>query len=162
MKQVISHEPITHEANSRENRKKPLGCFQREISKKNRRFVLLDTNFILTCVKQKIDFFEEIKFLGMEIVIPKQVINELERIFNSKKKLHFKENAKLALKLLEKEKNSFKKIDLSDYGKNTDKRIKNFADKNKNIIIATLDRELKTKIKNHKLIIKGKKKLEVI
>lgn len=143
MKTAISHEPNL-----------------REISKKNRRFVLLDTNFILTCVKQKIDFFEEIKFLGMGIIIPKQVINELERISNSKKKLYFKENAKLALRLLEKEKNSFKKIDLESG--NVDKGIKNFADENKNIIVATLDRELKTKIKNHKLVVRGKKKLEII
>ena len=124
--------------------------------------IILDTNFILTCVKQKIDFFEEIKFMGMEILIPKQVINELKKVANSKKKLHFRKDAELSLKLLEKEKNSFKKIDLLKYGKNTDKRLKNFAEKNKNIIVATLDRELKNKIKNPKLIIRGKKKLEII
>tara|TARA_Y100000310_G_scaffold77162_1_gene73740 strand:- start:19381 stop:19758 length:378 start_codon:yes stop_codon:yes gene_type:complete len=121
---------------------------------------ILDTNFILTCVKQKIDFFEEIKFMGMEILIPKQVINELKIIANSKKKLHFREDAKLSLKLLEK--NSFKKIDLSKYGKNTDKGIKSFAEKNKDAIVATLDKELKNKIKNNKLIIREKKKLEII
>lgn len=121
---------------------------------------ILDTNFILTCVKQKIDFFEEIKFMGMEILIPKQVINELRIITSSKKKLHFREDAVLSLKLLEK--NSFKKIDLSKYGKNTDKGIKNCAEKNKDIIIATLDKELKNKIKNQKLVIRGKKKLEIM
>jgi hypothetical protein len=124
--------------------------------------IILDTNFILTCIKQKIDFFEEIKFMGMEILIPEQVINELKKVANSKKKLHFRKDAELSLKLLEKEKNSFKKIDLLKYGKNTDKRLKNFAEKNKNIIVATLDRELKNKIKNPKLIIRGKKKLEII
>ena len=123
---------------------------------------ILDTNFILTCVKQKIDFFEEIRFMGMEILIPKQVINELKIILDSKKKLHFREEAKLSLKLLEKEKKSFKKIDLSRYGKNTDKGIKNFAEKNKDIIVATLDKKLKNKIKNQKLVIRGKKKLEII
>ena len=124
--------------------------------------IILDTNFILTCVKQKIDFFEEIKFMGMEILIPKQVINELKKVANSKKKLHFRKDAELSLKLLEKEKNSFKKIDLLKYGKNTDKRLNNFAEKNKNIIVATLDRELKNKIKNPKLVIREKKKLEII
>jgi|TARA_B100001971_G_C18256434_1_gene582560 rRNA-processing protein FCF1 len=126
------------------------------------KITILDTNFILTCVKQKIDFFEEIKFMGMEILIPKQVINELKKVVNSKKKLHFRKDAELSLKLLEKEKNSFKKIDLLKYGKNTDKRLKNFTEKNKNIIIATLDRELKNKIKNPKLVIREKNKLEVI
>ena len=126
------------------------------------KIVLLDTNFIITCVKQKIDFFEDIKFMGMKILIPKQVINELKIIVNSKKKLHNREDAVLSLKLLEKEKKCFRKIDLSKYGKNTDKMLKNFAEKNSGIIVATLDKELKKKIKNQKLVIRGKKKLEII
>jgi len=120
--------------------------------------VILDTNFILTCVKQKIDFFEDIKFMGMQILIPKQVIRELESISNSKKKNHIRENAKLTLKLLEK--NSFKKIDLKN--KNVDKALIKIAKEDLELIIATLDRELKKKIKNQKLVIRGKKKLEVV
>ena len=119
---------------------------------------LLDTNFILTSVKQKIDFFEEIKLMGIQIIIPKQVINELERITKSKQKLHNKEIAKLSLKLLEKER--FKKIDLKL--KNTDNGIINFAKKNPKAIIATLDKGIKSKIKNNKLVIRGKKKLEIL
>ena len=112
--------------------------------------VILDTNFIVTCVKQKIDFFEDIKLQGIKILIPKQVIKETENLKTS--------NAKLSLKILEK--NEFKKIDL---GKgHVDKLITNFARKNPKIIVATLDRELKNKIKNNKLIIRGKKKLEII
>jgi len=120
--------------------------------------VILDTNFILTCVKQKIDFFEDIKFMGMQILIPKQVIRELESISNSKKKNHIRKNAKLTLKLLEK--NSFKKIDLKN--KNVDKALIKIAKEDLELIIATLDRELKKKIKNQKLVIRGKKKLEVV
>tara|TARA_Y100000034_G_scaffold35372_2_gene43377 strand:- start:3014 stop:3385 length:372 start_codon:yes stop_codon:yes gene_type:complete len=120
--------------------------------------VILDTNFILSSVKQKIDFFEEIKFMGIQIIIPKQVINEINKIINSKKKLHFREDAKIAAKLIEN--NPFKEIDLKQ--KYVDKGIIQFAEKNKDIIIATLDRELKNKIKNHKLVIRGKKKLEII
>ena len=119
---------------------------------------LLDTSFILTCIKQKIDFFEEIKLMGVQILIPKQVIDEIKRIIESKKKLHFKEDAKLALKLLEK--NLFKKIDLKN--KNTDKGIVKFAKKDKKISIATLDKELKDKIPNQKLIIRQRKRLEII
>lgn len=120
--------------------------------------VILDTNFILICIKQKIDFFEEIKFMGIQILIPKQVIKEIKGIINSKKKLHFKEDAKIALKLLEK--NPFKEIDLNE--KCVDKGLIQFAKKNKDVIIATLDRELKNKIQNSKLVIRGKKKLKVI
>jgi len=107
--------------------------------------VILDSSFILTCIKQKIDFFEEL--VGEQILIPKQVINEIKNLDN-----------KLALKLLEK--NKFKKIDL---GKgHTDNRIIKFAKENPKTIIATLDKEIKNKTKNQKLIIRGKKKLEIV
>lgn len=119
---------------------------------------ILDTNFILTCIKQKIDFFEDLKFMGVQISIPKQVVKEIKEITNSKKKLHFKEDAKLALKILEK--NPFKEIDLKQ--KNVDNGLIQFAKKNKDVIVATLDRELKNKIKGHKLVIRGKKRLEVV
>lgn len=120
--------------------------------------VLLDTNFILTCIKQKIDFFEEIKLMGIQILIPKQVINEIKKITNSKKKLHFREDANLALKFLEK--NSFKEIDIKN--RNVDKGLINFAKENKDAIVATLDREIKNKIQNPKLVIRGKKRLEIL
>jgi len=111
--------------------------------------VLLDTNFIITCVKQKIDFFEELSSLGMEILIPKQVINELKR-----------NKEELAINLLNKEKNSFKIIDIGE--EHVDKKIINYAEENLGIFIATLDRDIKNKIRNKKVIIRSKKKLEII
>ncbi len=119
--------------------------------------VILDTNFILSCIRKKIDFFEEIKFKGLKILIPNQVISEIKRIVKSKKKLKFIEEAKIALRLLEK--NKFIKIDLPI--KNVDKGLINLARQDKNIIIATLDKEIKNKIQNPKLVIKGNKKLEI-
>ena len=116
--------------------------------------VLLDASFILTSIRNKVDFLEEIKLLGLKILIPEQVIKELKNILDSKKKLKFKEEAKIALKLI----NHFKKIDLKF--KNVDNGIINFAKENPEIIIATLDREIKKKVKNPKLIIRNKKKLE--
>lgn len=119
--------------------------------------VILDTNFLLTCIKQKIDFFEEIKLMGISIIIPKQVLNEL-KILKQRDKSKFDSNAPTALKLLEKE--NFKKIDLGD--NKTDRAIIKFAKKNPEIIIATLDKEIQAKIKNKKMIIRGKKKLEIV
>ena len=78
----------------------------------------------------------------LTIIIPRQIIRELKKIMDSSKKLHFKKDAEIALKILEK--NSFKKIDL--IGKTVDKGIINFAKKDKKIIIATLDKELKKAI----------------
>lgn len=141
MKKVIGHEPNLS-----------------QISKKNHRFVLLDTSFILTCIKQKIDFFEQLESEGFRIIIPKQVIYELEKIASSKQKLHFRENANSSLKLLKK--SNFKKIDLKT--KAVDAGLIKFAKGNPKTIIATLDRELKKKIQNPKLVIRGKKKLEII
>ena len=119
--------------------------------------VILDTNFILACLRQKIDFFNDLKFMGLEIVIPKQVINELKKLERTAPKRHIKEDCELALKWLEK--NSYETIDFG--GRYVDKGIFKLTQENKNIIIATLDRELKKKIKNPKIVIKGKKKLEI-
>jgi len=141
MKQTISHESNLS-----------------QISKKDHRFVLLDTSFILTCVKQKIDFFEQLENEGLRIIIPKQVIYELEKIVSSKQKLHFRENANSSLKLLKK--SNFKKTDLKT--KPVDAGLIKFAKENPKTIIATLDRELKKKIQNPKLVIRRKKKLEII
>ncbi len=120
--------------------------------------VLLDTNFILTCIRNKVDFFEEIQLLGITIIIPEQVIKEIERISTSQKKLRFREEAKIALNMLKK--SPFKKISLEN--KNVDNGIAKLAKKDKSIIIATLDKELQGKFPNQKLIIRQKKKLEVI
>jgi hypothetical protein len=112
--------------------------------------VVLDTSFILTCVKQKIDFFEKIKFMGMQILIPKQVIREMKSINNS--------NSELSFKILKK--NKFKEIDLGK-GK-VDNLLINFAKENKEVIVATLDREIKKKTPNSKLVIRGKKNLKIL
>ncbi|MFH1801437.1 MAG: PIN domain-containing protein [archaeon] len=120
--------------------------------------VLIDTNFLVVCAKQKIDLFEELKLMGFEVLISEQVINELKKIANSKQKLHSRQAAELALKILRK--NKFKKISIS--GKYVDKAIINYADKNPSTAIATIDKELKGKIKNKKIIIRNKKRLEVI
>ncbi len=112
--------------------------------------VILDTSFILTCVKQKIDFFNEIELMGILILIPQQVIDELKKISL--------QNSQVTLKLLKK--NKFKKIDLKT--KDVDLGIIKFAKKDKNIVIATLDREIKNKTQNQKLVIRGKKRLEII
>lgn len=119
---------------------------------------ILDTNFILTCVKQKVDFFKDIPNMGLEILIPKQVIEEIKRVANSTKKLKFRDDAKLAQVILER--NKFKKIDIR--GKYVDKGLIKYAKEHPKLIVATLDREIKSKIMNSKLVIRGKKKLEVI
>jgi len=109
--------------------------------------VILDTSFILSCVKQKIDFFEKIEEEGLKLVIPIQTVNELEGL-----------GARTSLKILEK--NKFQIVNVS--GKDADTAIVKLAKENPLAIIATLDKGLAKKIKNRKMIIRGKKKLEVV
>jgi rRNA-processing protein FCF1 len=110
--------------------------------------ILLDTNFIISCINQKIDFFEEIPLMGIQIIIPEEVIKELE---NLKKES--------ALKLLENVKDKFKTISLK--GKNVDNAIINFAKENPDIVIATLDEDIQRKIRNRKMIIVDRRRLEI-
>lgn len=85
----------------------------------------------------------------MEILIPKEVVGELK-----------KKKAKTALKLLVNKMNEFKLIEI---GKgHVDNGIIKQAKDNPSLIVATLDAEIKNSVKNHKLIIRNKKQLEVI
>jgi len=116
------------------------------------KYIVLDTSFILTAIRNKIDLFEELS--GYEIIIPEQVINEIKGLENSK----LKSESNIALKLIKLNKPKIKDFN----GKNTDNAIVNYAKKNPDTIIATLDREIKRNIKNSKLIIRNKKKLEIL
>lgn len=116
------------------------------------RHALLDTNFILSCIRKKIDFFEDIQLMGLSVIIPKQVIEEIKGLSKSKPE------AEIALKILEK--NVFKKVTL--HGRNVDNGIVKIAKENENYVIATLDRGIKNQIKNQKLAIRGEKKLEIV
>jgi len=115
------------------------------------RKVLLDTSFILTAVRQKLDFFHDFEMLGLQVLIPKNVIRELEGLSK-------KDEAKLALLIISKHK--FSKIETR--GKTVDSSIINFAKENPEIAIATLDKEIKNKTKNQKIVIKQKKLLEFV
>src|SRR3989344_6351984 len=109
--------------------------------------VILDTNFILTCIKQKIDFIDEISFQGVRVIVPNEVIDELELLKKDKKSAA----AAFALKLLSL--NKFEKVSLGT--RKVDKGIIDYARKNPYVIVATLDEEIKGKLKNYKMIIKG-------
>jgi len=123
--------------------------------------VLLDTNFIVTCVRQKIDFLEQIENLGLEILVPEQVMKEIEKLSKaSGKSLKLRQQAELSLIILKSNSKDFKKIKLP--ARNVDNGIKKFADQNPKTILATLDRELKKRTANQKLVIRDKKKLEVV
>ena len=123
--------------------------------------ILLDTNFILTCIKQKVDFISLADKLfdeDVEWLIPIEVLKELKELSKRKgMKIRDKEAAKLSLKIVKKIKS--KKIKLGS--KNVDQGIVNYT-KSHNVVLATLDRELKKHTNAKVLTIRRKKSLELI
>jgi rRNA-processing protein FCF1 len=124
--------------------------------------ILLDTNFILTCVKQKIDFsnlVDEMTDEKVEWIVPQQVLNELGNLKDRHgMKTVDKEAAALSFEILQM---LNPKIVELGRGPNVDIGIVNFIE-GKNMVLATLDRGLKNRISNKILSIRGKKGLEFI
>lgn len=121
--------------------------------------IILDTNFLIYCAKNKLDYKEEIGYLikeGFELVVPEQVIEELKMISQKPKTKNSgflklrnpkfkkttgkdKDAANLALQLLD-----FNKIKIvKTEGKNVDDAIINLANEDKKNIVCTLDREMR-------------------
>lgn len=119
--------------------------------------IILDANFIMTAVKNKVDFFYDLKFEGYKILIPQEIIMEIENVLSSRQKLHNRNTAKIALEILEN--SDFEKINLKS--KKVDEGIIKYAEET-NSAIATLDRDLKRKFKGKILTIKGRKKIEEV
>lgn len=116
--------------------------------------ILLDTNFIITALKFKIDLFQEIDRIFQEkyqTYILSTSINELEKLINTSKS-ETSRLAKLSLQLLKQ-----KKVIILQSKGNVD----NTLASKKDYIIATQDKELKERL-NKVLIIRQKDHLELI
>jgi rRNA-processing protein FCF1 len=116
--------------------------------------VILDTNFLVYCVKEKIDYKSQIEDLlsqGYELAVPTQVVVELNALVENARKYSDREAAKLALVLLKI--NGVREIKVA--GKNGDQAILNSSRGN---IVATHDLALKNRVKKSIVLI-GKRKL---
>jgi len=131
---------------------------------------LLDSSFIISCVNKKIDFFTFLRdegFSGSNILIPKQVIIELEKISLPisiyGRIAKEKETAALSLRIILN--NVFDKVDLnvslipSLKRRTVDNLIIDYANAHPDIYIASLDKGILKKVKNKKLLIHGRKEL---
>ncbi len=120
--------------------------------------ILLDTNFILTCIKEKIDFdalANEIFDQRIEWLLPDKVIQEIAGISQSQGAK--KQQAKIALEII---KNlDYKKVKLEHSV--VDEGIARYVNQHK-VILATLDRKLKSRVGVKILTIRGGKSLELI
>jgi rRNA-processing protein FCF1 len=121
--------------------------------------IILDTNFLIYCAKEKLDYVEEIRDLineGFELVVPMQVIDELEKLKNDRlKKVSGKDKSAIDLALQLLEINKVKKVRVE--GKSVDAGIIKLAAEDKKNIVCTLDREMRHILGRVILISKGKK-----
>ncbi len=125
--------------------------------------ILLDTNFILTCVKWNIDFdsrSNEIIDEDIEWIVPLEVLDELKFLKNrAGVRGANKESAGLGLDIV---KNlGFKAIELGGKNPNVDMKIVDYIN-GKNIVLATMDKKLKSRVDNKILTIRGKNNLEIV
>ena len=122
--------------------------------------IIFDTNFILTAIKQKIDFISDLE--GCELLVPKQVLEELKKMTtDKKKKLVERELAGISLAILNQNKSKFRIIELEKSFVDTGLLRLNPQEKP---VIATLDREIKRLLKGKFkfLTITKRKKLEIV
>ena len=105
--------------------------------------ILLDTSFILSCAKEKADFLEAENY--GDLLLPEEVIEELENLAKKAEKRKDRDASCLALDIISKNGKKFNFIKLED--SYVDSGIIKFAEKNKDIIVATIDKQLKKELK---------------
>ncbi len=109
--------------------------------------VLLDSSFIISCVRDRIDFIEQLEEQGFKVKIPREVMQEMKDLKLSNRASRDDRTAvDVALQMIENRK--VKKISMGE-GKVDDWLIKKG---NEGYYIATLDREIKRHIPNKVVI----------
>ncbi len=118
--------------------------------------ILLDTNMLLVPYQFKIDIFKEIDRIIDEkykIFVIDKTIDELEKLIKGNKEKE-KRASMLALQLIKK-----KKIEVvNTQGKYVDDIIVKIKDKN--TIVATMDKELRKRLKGDVIVLRQKKYLK--
>lgn len=125
--------------------------------------ILLDTNFILTCAKEKIDitsFADEIIDEKIDWIVPQDVLNELGTLKDKVgMKVTDRDAAKLGFEMLQNL--NIEIIHLPGRNPNIDIKIVNYV-MGKDIVLATMDKGLKSRINNKILTIRGKKNIKLL
>jgi rRNA-processing protein FCF1 len=102
---------------------------------------ILDTNFIVSCVKKKIDFINELEGQGFKVLLPKEVFEEIKDLkLNSDRAT--KVACDVALEIFRKRK--VKNVTLGD--RQVDEGLIEFG--KKGAYIATLDGQIRRQIPN--------------
>src|SRR3989344_6674083 len=109
--------------------------------------VLLDTNFIISCILKKIDFLEELEGMGFKILLPREVLQELKDL----KKERTSHDERVAIDVAFKLFSSSRRVKKTTLGNNIvdDALIEKGKD---GFYIATLDNGIKRQIPNRIII----------
>jgi rRNA-processing protein FCF1 len=114
--------------------------------------VILDSSFIISCVRKKIDFLSELEGQGFKVVVPREVLEELKDLKRRPGESHSdREAIDLAFQMMERGK--VKKMKLGSRG--VDEGL--IGKGKEGVYIATLDRGIQRKIPN-RVIIKNAEK----
>ena len=114
--------------------------------------VILDTNFIISCILKKIDFLAQLEEQGFKVVVPREVIQELKDLrLNNKTSRGERSAIDVALEMFSSKR--IKKISFGQ-GKVDEQLIKKGKE---GVYIASLDREIKRQVPNRIVIFDAKK-----
>lgn len=111
----------------------------------------MDTSFIVSCIKERIDFFFELKKMGFKIIVPKEVFEELRDLrFSGNKSHEDKVAVNVALEIL-----SSKKVKKRGFGgKKVDDALIKVG--REGAYVATLDRGIKRSVPNRVVLLKAR------
>jgi len=118
--------------------------------------VILDTNFIISCVLKRIDFIEQLENLGFKVLVPREVMKEMKDLKKNENVSHEERNAiDVAFEMIEHRK--VKKVRVGE--RNTDAGL--IKKGRAGAYIATLDRGIKREIPNKIVIFDSKNRVGV-
>lgn len=116
--------------------------------------VLLDSNFVISSIKRKIDFISDLELLGFKILLPREVYQELKDL-RSKAKSEEKAIINMALKMIDS--GTIKKTTLGNMSVD-----KGLIQKGRSgYYIATLDSGIKRMVPNKVLINNAQNKIVI-
>lgn len=117
---------------------------------------ILDSSFIISCIRKRIDFLDELKNLGFTAVIPREVLQEMKDLrLRNKSSREDRTAIDIAMEIIEKGK--VKKVGLGE-GRVDDALIHKGK---QGIYIATLDRGIKRAVPNKIVILDAKNGLGI-
>lgn len=107
---------------------------------------ILDSSFMISCAKRKIDFVSQLEEMGFEVVIPREVIQEMKDL-----KLNCGREERTAIDIVNEiiEKRKVKKIGFGEAGRVDEQLIKKGQE---GVYIATLDAAIKRAVPNRIVI----------